>query len=143
MRNCTPVHIAFSAQGDHIAVLHGSGHVQIWNLQTRIDFSRSKAMDPVKTIEFDLSNLLEAWDGSDLRQICLWDKQSEPNSFVVACLASGSESDELAILDVVDKEVLASRPIPLPNPGGRLVNTIEDIYWQSPEGKIFVGEIFI
>lgn len=140
LKNRAPRHAAFSLEGDHIAVLHASGHIQTWNLRTRIEFSRSKAMDPINVCEIDISNLLEGWDGLDARQICMWRKQSTTNNFVVACLATGSGTDQVAILDVNGKEVETSRLIRLASAGGRLVNSGQQIYWQSSEGKIITGK---
>lgn len=142
MRNRTPRHVTFSSEGDHIAVLHASGHIQTWNLRTRIEFSRSKTMDPINVCEIDISSLLEGWVGLDARQICMWRKLSTTNNFVVACLATGPDSDQVAILDVIGKEVGTSRLIRLASAGGRLMNSGQQIYWQSSKGNIITGKTF-
>ena len=128
----TSVHVAFSSASDHLAVLSHSGAVALWDLRTRIEFSRDKALDPVElcTVQFEL-------DGCFPRQVVLQGDCSSPNTFCVACLTSNGNEDT-ALLGIVKDEVLqSSRTVDLPGGDGRFLQSETGVYWQSSEGKLF------
>ncbi|OCB85125.1 IkappaB kinase complex, IKAP component [Sanghuangporus baumii] len=128
----TPIHVAFSPIGDYLAVLQHSGMVTLWNLRTRIGFSRGKAVDPVQLcmVELDL-------DGCLPRQIVLHEKPSASETFRVSCLVSNGNEDA-ALIAIVEENVLrASKLIDLPGTDGRFAYSETGLYWQSSEGTIF------
>ena len=137
----TPIHVAFSSEGDHLAVLYSPGYVRLWNLHTRVEFSRAKAMSPSDVCEIDFRSVVDAWTSYIPRQICFWKSPGGQDVFKVACLASNSDNDtdSIVIVDINEKEVVGSSVIQLKNKNGRLVKSTRHVYWQSQEGCLFEG----
>ncbi|EJD08171.1 IkappaB kinase complex, IKAP component [Fomitiporia mediterranea MF3/22] len=128
----TPVHVSFSPTGDHLAVLNHGGSVSLWDLRTRMEFGRGKALDPVLVCIFDL--------GSEVcqpRQICLQENPAAPKTFRISVLACESIADVAFVAVVADKVFQGQKEIEMPGKDGRLVYSTAGIYWQSSEGKIF------
>ncbi|KAL5512586.1 hypothetical protein ACEPAG_3239 [Sanghuangporus baumii] len=128
----TPICVAFSPTGDHLAVLQHSGVVTLWNLRTRIELSRGRAVDPVQLCKVELQ-----LDGCQPRQILLHEKSSASETFRISCLVSNGNEDT-ALIAIVENNVLqASKSIDLPGTDGRFAYSETGLYWQSSEGKIF------
>ena len=130
----TPLHVALSPTGDHLAVLQHSGIVTIWNMRTRTEFSRGKAVDPVEICKVELE-----LDGCHPRQIALHEKSSAMRAFRISCLVSNGNEDSALIAVVEDNILKASKLIDLEGTDGRFVHSETGLYWQSSEGKISSG----
>ncbi|KAI5122330.1 hypothetical protein M0805_002497 [Coniferiporia weirii] len=129
-----PIHVAFAQNADCLAVLGHFGRVSLWNLNTRMEFGRGKALVPCETCAV---NLGPSFLDCEPRQLCVSKTSSSPDTFRITCLASNSDDDVMTIVDIEEKTGQEPKTLVLPGRLGRLVNADTGIYWQSQGGEIF------
>lgn len=132
-----PIHVSFSSSRDVLAVLHHQGLVQLWDLRTRLDPGRGKAIDPSKICDASLTNALT--EGSRARQVVLSSSKNEPDTLKVSILASDSEGDYILHFSVSHSTPSSPGVVRLPGASGRLLYSSFRTFWQSISGEIFEG----
>ena len=132
---CMPSHASFAPSCDTLAVLWESGHVELWNLQTRFDPKGGKSMAPLKRwagrIHDDFAR--------ESRQVALW--STDATGCVLSIVALGSDHQGSDILTVVDLRdmVIQTATVKMPERNGRLVTCDKVVVWQAPDGELFDG----
>lgn len=129
----TPVHVAFSPSRDQIAVLFQDRKIKIWDLRTRLGPGRGNVLDPIERCVIDLKDELKS---SDFRQICFWEKNESSERIRLACLASVGSLDFLVEVEAIENSEPEIEAFMLPEQRGRLVESVDGIYWQSSKGAI-------
>ncbi|KLO09706.1 IkappaB kinase complex, IKAP component [Schizopora paradoxa] len=131
----TPLHVSFSSSRDTLAVLHQQGLVRLYDLRTRLEPGRGKAVDPSKICEISLTDTLSK--GSRARQCILTGQKQDLDILHVAVLASDSEGDYILHANVTQSESSPPKIVRLPSASGRLLYSSYRIFWQSISGEIF------
>ena len=137
-RAAAPIHAAFSASRDLLAVLWEAGYLEVHRLNTRLDPGRGKAMDP---------SLL--WSGTagtrGVRQVVF--EHSSPAANVVSLAVLGLDT-ALESVDIVyhvevrdgDAGAISTTEVALPSRNGRLVpGSMPGVCWQARDGVIHDG----
>lgn len=128
----TPIHVAFSSNKHVLGALRHEGHMELWNVQPRLEMRSDKPFD-----------LISIWHGSNdqlgkasiPRQLCVWSLCSSDNDYRLACLASDETNDVIYSVDVNASADFWSR-LSMPGQGGRLLHSLSDIFWQASDGQI-------
>ncbi|KAG6846716.1 hypothetical protein H0H93_012298, partial [Arthromyces matolae] len=120
-----PVHASFSADSDTLAVLWENGYVELWNLQTRLQGGRGKAMDPTNVWTGSVDNVKNA------RQIH-WTSSS-----TLHILWTDYIADHVTSLQLEDNKVKGLATTSLPSINSRLVATTNPLASQIPSGEIY------
>lgn len=130
----TPIYTTFSPRKDYLAILCQTGKVKIWSLQTRLGAGKEKAINPQEICALNLSQELGA---TDLRQICLWEKNPTSETVYLALMGSSGSLDWLSHVKVVGTSNFElESALMLPGTNGRLISSSGELYWQSSEGSI-------
>lgn len=135
-----PIHTAFSPTGDHLAVLHHPKLLKLWKLQTRLASGRNKAIDPLEVGEIDLSAVLR---GLDLRQIFIQEDPKALGTFNVGAVGADDSSDVIVRAIYSGNSTQEFKSVAMPDKNGRLLHSVEGVYWQSPSGNVFSGRFNI
>ena len=135
-----PIHTAFSPTGDHLAVLHHPKLLKLWKLQTRLASGRNKAIDPLEVGEIDLSAVLR---GLDLRQTFIQEDPKALGTFNVGAVGADDSSDVIVRAIYSGNSTQEFKSVAMPDKNGRLLHSVEGVYWQSPSGNVFSGRFNI
>ena len=134
----TPIYASFSSIDDVLAVLWETGHVELWNLHTRIEPSRGKVMAPALM-----------WNGSIEsvplgRQIVVTTgSTSAPEGLLARLTILGCDrkgNDIVTVVELGKDSSTQSHNTKLSHRNGRLVASDETAIWQGPDGQMFEGE---
>jgi len=136
LRLCTPIYAAFSPSSDVVAVLWELGHVELWELHTRLGPGRNKVMNPVKIWGGWLND-----DRQEFKQIKLWTTETLTMLICrVAVLASARDgSNMLAVAEIGEGNLIQTDWVQLPKHNGRLVDSDGAIVWQAYDGELYDG----
>jgi elongator complex protein 1 len=134
----TPIHASFSSSEDVIAILWENGHIELWNLHTRLGPGSGHVMDPVKL----WGCFLQENNWQQLRQIILWITDHGDHRVVVLGTSRGG-NDLLAIVGRELGDTMQTHWIQLPKRNGRLIASSEAICWQAYDGEIYDSEFFV
>ncbi|KAJ7072902.1 pol II transcription elongation factor [Mycena amicta] len=122
----TPVHMTLSSVTETLALLWESGHIELWDLRTRITPGPSKIMDPTRGFSGEA--------GGRHRQIVI-----PPRPGTVYLLSSGRHGHDLiTVVPTVEGE--PTKTIELPASNGRLTpysKRSESVIWQASVGGLF------
>ncbi|KAI0629477.1 IkappaB kinase complex IKAP component [Trametes polyzona] len=130
-RTPVPVHAAFAAHRDLLAVLWEPGLLQVYDLKTRLGPGRGQVMDPTLV-----------WSGplepKGYRQVAFAACPDTEGDLRLAVLGSDLGSDAVDVISVVHISGSAAKTtdVAVNGHGGRLVPS-QDIVWEAPNGQIF------
>ena len=131
-----------------MAALWETGYVELTDLRTRIGPGRGKVMDPVKLWAGYVGGDEDAISGtSEYRQIQILDSHinsSDEEPITLTALGSASSpdgKDSIMIVGVEHGIITKSASVNLPQRGGRIVPSENQIWWQSPDGELFTGTL--
>ncbi|KAF7290054.1 polymerase II transcription elongation factor [Mycena chlorophos] len=127
-----PVHLALSPLNETLALLWEDGHLELWDLHTRIKPGPGKIMDPTSVFSADV--------GGCHRQVVF-----PPRSDTVYLLGPGRHGHDRDVVTVVPTSDAKAGPrtIELPATNGRLIpyaRDAESVIWQARDGGLFEGE---
>jgi elongator complex protein 1 len=113
--------------------------VELWDLRTRLEPGRSKAMDPKK--------VWEGFLGEECRQVKLLsttDQAQDRVDIKIAVLGSTHDGcDIITFTELEDwKAAAGSRPSRMPGHSGRLVDSDSTFVWQARDGELFTSVFF-
>jgi elongator complex protein 1 len=104
----TPCYVTFSPEEDILAALWETGYVELWNLQTQLEFGRG----PVMTPDLIWSGLLE---GARFREFSVSTNTS--GSTIGRIAALGFESNGIDVLQVLDIDQNGIKALEVPSLG--------------------------
>lgn len=126
------VHVSFSEEQDTLSALWEDGHVQLWQLNTRIGPGPGKAINPTQVWEGRVSESTEVqW-----RQVSLHGP-SEGRWYLMALGSTPtSDKDVLARVHLDQGNVLKSESLPLLSRNCRMVDNTHPPLYQTPAGRV-------
>lgn len=141
-----PIHVAFSPTQDAIAALWETGYIEFTDLRTRLGPGRGKVMDPVKLwAGFVAGDERTVSRISKYRQIqVLTANRPGEDSIKFAVLGSPTTQDgkdTITIVDIAQGKIIESVSIDLPQQGGRMVPSDNQVWWHSPDGELLTGSL--
>ncbi|KAI0090814.1 pol II transcription elongation factor [Irpex rosettiformis] len=138
-----PIHVVFSPTRDVMAALWETGYIELTDLRTRLGPGRGKIMDPIKLWAGYIAGDESAASGtSEYRQIqILGDHIDVSGEGPVTVVALGSASsqdgkDAIMIVNIEGGNITESVSVDLPQRGGRMVPSDNQVWWQSPNGEL-------
>jgi elongator complex protein 1 len=110
----TPSHVAFSSREDILAALWETGYLELWNLNTRLEFGRGPVMMPDRLWSGSL-------DSAQFREISVRTNASGDNITRISALGfEKSGTDVLHVLDIEGESINAPEVPTLGSLGWRL-----------------------
>ena len=140
-RASVPVHAAFSTSRDVLAVLWEFGHLELFDLRTRLGPGKAKVMDP-----------LPLWSGPvgsrGVRQVVFDHVSAERCTTRLAVLGTDTATDSVDVVSVIqlygDEKSAELVEVALPSRNGRFVSGPDPgIFWQAQDGHVYEGQLHI
>jgi elongator complex protein 1 len=126
----TPCYVTFSPKEDKLAALWETGYVELWTLNTQLEFGRG----PVMTPDLIWSGPLE---GARFREVSISTNGSGSTIGRIAALGFGSNGiDVLQVLDIERESIKALEVPRLGSLGWRLARTCGAVVLHR-NGKVF------
>ncbi|KAJ7630747.1 pol II transcription elongation factor [Roridomyces roridus] len=121
----TPIHASLSPLADTLALLWETGHLELWDLHTRLVPGPGKAMDPSQVLSRSLGT-----DGACYRQVLV------SQSGAIHLLGSTANGHD--VVTTVCKDDVSSQTAEMPSQNGRLVMVDGAlVVWQTSAGQLF------
>lgn len=135
----SPIHASFASETDTLAVLWESSRIELWDLHTRLEPGRGKAMAP----EMIWSGEMDSASSSSSRQINVTtaplNTSPELLAQIVVLRSLGQGSDAVTIVDIAKDLSTKSYDVAMFSRNGRLLSSNDIIAWQAPNGQIYAG----
>ncbi|KAJ4471530.1 IkappaB kinase complex IKAP component [Lentinula aciculospora] len=129
-----PVHTCFSSSSDILGVLWEHGHVEVYDLRTRLGPGKGKVMKPTKigTCSVDNTNIY-------CRQIMISTStgSADSHSFTILILGSLSNSDVVMNVRFDGERMTETGTVTMPSRNGRLVRSSDVDVWEAENGELF------
>ena len=141
-----PTHAAFGSEQDVFALLWESGHVEIYDLHTRIGPGRGKIMQPEKLWAGNIGHKITTEAVRSYTQMVVLRTGSTvpaeegKGSIRIAVLAADmvkATPDVVCIVTIRPECQADAFEVGLPSRNGRLLSSDEQVIWQAPLGDIF------
>ncbi|KZT69682.1 IkappaB kinase complex, IKAP component [Daedalea quercina L-15889] len=140
-----PAHAAFGPAHDVLALLWESGHVELYDLHTRVGPGRGKVMTPEKQWAGDLSRGTDADVARSCSQVVvLKDSRSdavEQRGYARLAVLMATRvcptTDVACMVTLLPGGQTDVFEVELPSRGGRLLSSDDRVLWQAPLGDIF------